>query len=574
MGTERSPGGPMPSASIVDPVTRLNRLALVLAALMTACSPAVSGPDVPRPTESVPTTTTSTVATTTTTPPEVAFESVVARPECPTSFCVVYHIEADAEWSDGTPVTAADFAYTASLLDPAAVVAVEEIDAKTAKVVFAEPYGPWPTLFERLYRNGVPAGALQEVDTTGPFTFAEWAEGEYLRLERDSDWWSDADPISGDAIGDVQRITFVFMESDEEMIEALAEGEVDVISSRPEAGMVERLSEMEDVDHAIIAGPYWEHIDFNHSDPILSQPWAREAVSLAIDRVEVLDRTVRLLSPGSEPLDNTVWMNGTINYEPHFEDEFDPGKAEEILADRGCLRGEDGIQICDGSRLSFVWASTDDDPAREAIFETVREDLEAVGIEIVGEFRSPSDFLTRDFLFGGPEEWQMINFSWRARPDPAAANGTYYCEDADSLNVNRYCSEDVERIIRETETVVDQEVRAARYNDADRLYLGEKPLIPLYQKPSLMAWTNEIDGPQPNSTWSGDLWNVASWSGKEEIVVALPSEPLEIDPTSHVDDTANTILGALLYGASGMDPSHARHPVLVDRFELIAGPSR
>ncbi len=87
----------------------------------------------------------------------------------------------------------------------------------------------------------------------------------------------------------------------------------------------------------------------------------------------------------------------------------------------------------------------------------------------------------------------------------------------------------------------------------------------------MMAWSSEITGPDPNHTISGDLWNVASWSGKEEVVVALPSEPAAIDPRSQGDDSANVILGALLYGAFGMNPSHELIPVLIERVELVDG---
>jgi ABC-type transport system substrate-binding protein len=137
------------------------------------------------------------------------------------------------------------------------------------------------------------------------------------------------------------------------------------------------------------------------------------------------------------------------------------------------------------------------------------------------------------------------------------------------LNVNRYCSEGVERLVREAERTVDREARAALYNRADRVYLEDVAVIPLYQKLSMLAWSSELSGPEPNFSISTDLWNVASWTGKSSIVVALPGEPTVIDPLSLTDDEANVVLSTLMYGAFGMDPTHSAVPLLVESVDVI-----
>lgn len=555
---------------------RLIRRVLVIGMVLTACSPTVSGPMPPRPAQLAVTVTTEPMPTTT--QATVAGETMDAGLDCPTAFCLVYHLNPRAQWSDGAPVTAEDLAHTVSLNQARAressgyslIAGVDVLDDRTALVSFEEPHGAWQTLFGRVFRSG-EAPAITGLSTTGPFRFEEWAEGDHMTLTRDPEWWSAADPLSGESPGDVQEITFVFIDDQDAMVDALEDGVVDVIAVRPDIGMVEAIGDAEGIEVTIAPGPFWEHIDFHHDHAILSQGWVREAFTLAIDREKILDRTVRLISPEAMALDNTVFMTGTQGHEPHFEDGFDPGAAEQILVNNGCVRGDDGIHVCDGTRMSFVWGSTNDDPARREIFESAREDLDAVGIEIVADLRSPSAFVTRDFLFGGPEVWQLINFSWRARPDPIDSNSTFYCGEAGTLNVNRYCSEQVEALVRSTENVTDPAARTEVYNRADQAYLGDRALIPLYQKPTLMAWTGELQGPEPNYTSSSDLWNVASWSGKETIVVALPAEPVDMDPLSEADDSANVILGALLYGAFGMSPSHEYVPVLVESVDVIEG---
>lgn len=568
--------GPKRFASPAERLTRLLGAALVAVFALVGCNASEGGPLLPRPVLTVGSTTTTTPPVTTTT--ETAESGAV---ECSSAFCLVYHIDPAASWSDGDPVVAADFAHTIALQqDPDVsgteagyhlIESIEVLDDKTIQLSFSSPYGAWQTLFARVYREGETPGAIEGLSTTGPFTFEEWTEGDHLSLARDSSWWSDLDPLTGERVGDVEEITFVFIENLDEMLDALEGGDVDVISARPDVATVERLREMEEVAFTLAPGPFWEHIDFHHDDVMLSQRWVRQVLSLAIDREKILDRTVRLLDPAAEALNSTVFMGNTQSHEPHFEDEFDPERAERILADNDCAPGDDGIYVCGTNRMSFVWASTNDDPARADIFESVREDLAAIGTEVRADLRSPSEFVTREFLFGSPDVWQLVNFSWRARPDPLAANATYFCGEGGDLNVNRYCSEEVESLIRETETIVEPSRRADAYNRAARLYLEDLAVIPLYQKPVLMAWSTALTGPEPNYSLSSDLWNVASWSGKDSVVVALPAEPVEVDPLSLSDDNANVVIGALMYGAFGMNPSHEYLPVLVDSVEIVEG---
>lgn len=557
----------------------LPRLTSLLATvLIVSCSPVATGPELPRPAQPAPriiTTTTPPPSSTTTTLSE---EEVLAT-ECPAAFCLVYHIRRDAVWSDGAPVVAADFARTVEVMgrtstgDSAAgyglVNEVEIIDDKTVRLLFSEPYGPWETMLTRLIPAHSESLQLPQLATTGPYRFEEWVEGDRIVMSRDPEWWSDAEPISGDPLGTVAQVTFVFIADVEEMLESLESGDVDVISARADLDLVERLNAIEGIDYLLAPGPFWEHIDFHHQDEMFSQPWLREAVDLAIDRQKLLDRSIRLIDPTASGLDNTVWMAGTEHYEAHYADRYDPAAAEQLLVDNGCVR-EGGAYSCGERELSFVWASTNDDPLRRAILESVQEDLEAVGIEVIADLRTPSDFVTRDFLFGGPDVWQMINFSWRSLPEPVAANPTYFCDDSD-LNVNRFCSPEVEELVRSTETMVDPARRAAAYNEADRLYLQDFAVIPLYQKLDLMAWTDEMSGLEPNYTSSSDLWNLASWTGKREIVIALPSEPSNLSALSTGDEAANTVMSILMYGAFGMNPSHEHVPVLVESVDFVEG---
>lgn len=559
----------------MSPARRLRFLAL--AVLLAACAPALAGPDLPRPVGPPAMATTTTVPVTTTT---IDLAEMMAS-ECPTQFCLVYQIREGATWSSGVPVAPEDFARTADLFaDPLVsslspgydlIESVDIIDQDRFRVVFSEPYGPWQQLFSRVIPPGPDPRDVTGLPTTGAFRFVEWVPGDRIVLRRDPEWWSQVDLISDAPAGNVDEITFAFYPDLAEMLDALETGVVDVITTRPDLEAMERLRGMEAISHVVAPGPLWEHIDFNHQDPLLAQGWVRRAISLAIDREKLLDRTVRLFDATTPGLDNTIWMANTSNYEDHYERGLDLAAAEDLLVANGCAPGGDGIYVCQGVRMSFRWATTNDDPARVATFDSVREDLAQIGIEVVAVFHSPSNFVTREVLFGGPEAWQMINFAWRLGPDPARQNESYHCGEFD-LNVNRFCSPEVEELVRATNSITDPAERAMVYNEADHLYLDRDAVIPLYQKPILMAWGPGLTGPTPNWSHSTDMWNAAAWSGEESIVVALPAEPETLDPLLRGDEAANAVLSMLFYGALGMSPNHDYLPVLVSSVVVVEGP--
>ena len=139
-------------------------------------------------------------------------------PTSPAAFTVRYVIAPNAQWSDGTPITGADFAYlwrgmtkTPGVVDPAAYRAVADVrvsgpGGKVVDVDFAQPVGDWRVMFRHLLpshllaadaadfayalRNTVPASAgrylVRSVDR---------AHGTVTLNRNDRFWGPDPAPI-------------------------------------------------------------------------------------------------------------------------------------------------------------------------------------------------------------------------------------------------------------------------------------------------------------------------------------------------------------------------------------------
>ncbi|MEX2251861.1 MAG: ABC transporter substrate-binding protein [Acidimicrobiia bacterium] len=569
-------------AARTRPVVRWASLFAVLALVTAACD---GSADVTT-TVSQPTTTTSAPTTTTTQPPE-----------CPDAFCVRYHIHPDAAWADGTPVTSEDFAFTVDTITDAdlditsstragydRIIGYELVDDKTFLAIFSEIYAPWKNLFEVVLPahelEGKPFETVWDDGITlgsGPFVFSEWVPGERIVLTRNPNYWASRDRASGGALGDVQTVNIDVIPGTEAQVRALRNEEIDMFYPEPQISLVEDVTSMSDVTSEAGLGRIWEQIDFNHDDPLLSQEFIRRTFAMAIDRNAVMEEVVRPMAPDAVPLGNTVWMVGTPYYQDHFSQfSFDPVGAEQLLIENGCVKGEDAIYVCQGQRLSFRWATTAGIEGRETLFDLAQASLTEIGIEVTADFGPATRVFANEFIYGDSSVWQILNFAWVGAPDPHGRNTVYYCEGAapsgfGDLNVNRYCNDEVESLIRQTEVEVDQSARAELYNQADSIYLGDVASIPLYQKPTFFAWNELITGPRDNPTQTGPFWNIATWSGKEEVIFAVDQEPDSwntFEPAGGLF-AVDLVTTAVLEGAFTVAPDYTYVPQLIESYEVI-----
>lgn len=556
----------------------MNRWSRALIMIAVSCLVVVACSDTTADSTTTSATALETVTTTFPAPVTTADEGL-----CPAAFCVTYHIRSEAIWSDGQPVTADDFIYTHQIMsdpDNGPVVTLgydlvelaEVIDDKTVKFGFSEVYGAWRTLFGIV----LPAHIGDPSDlsvTASAFRVHEQVEDDRILLLRNSNFWSSTDLASGRPVGDVDQVEFVFIESVRDRLSGLETAEFDVINPDPLAWVVADLREMSEAVAVVSAGSFWEHIDFNHDDPLLGQGWVREAMALAIDRENILDQTVRTVGGEVGTLDNSIWMTQAEAYASHYEVPFDPVRGEQILQDHFCVKGDDGIYSCQGRRMAFAWSTTVGDEFRAKTADLVQDSLLQIGIEVDVDFRTPSDLFAGDVLFGDPGVWQLINFSWKAAADPHLGNSTYYCtgnapSGFGALNVNRYCNDQVEALIRSTDQIVEPSLRAETYNEADRLYMQDMAIIPLYQKPSLLAWNIGLTGPKPNMSRATDMWNLSAWAGKESIVVALETEPTDLDPVAPWNEDTALVMRSVLAGAFSTTPSLEFVPVLIESADI------
>ncbi len=452
-------------------------------------------------------------------------------------FTVTYRLKKEAKWSDGVPITAQDVKFTldtclnpdfqiVSRLECIDVERTNVIDDKTIQFVFERPFAPWRSLFA--FASGVilPKHALEGEDfdkvwndaivnpktgqpiASGPFIFKEWKKGQHLTVVRNDGFWGPRPHLD--------QIVFRPVPDANTLIQQFRGGEIDAMDLQPQLGIVEQIKGQSGLNLQVDLGLQWEHFAFNFARGALGQPFVRRAIAMGIDREQIAKDLLGPISQDVEPLNNVIWMTDQQEYHDNWSDVigFDPQGAVKLLEDNGCTRGSDGIFSCGGERLEFDFATTGGNELRELTFEVVQQQLRQIGVKMNADFGEGATVFDRLVV----KDYETFLFAWVGAPDPFSGDTIWQCRQTtgpDSQNYTGFCDPQVDKVMQQQVETLDPAERAALYNQADGLIAKSVPVVPLYQKPVYLAYSDDLAGFENNTTQWGPTWNAEQWTRVE-----------------------------------------------------------
>ena len=461
--------------------------------------------------------------------PELLAEEPTITPGSNNSVTIDYRLRSGLTWSDGTPLTAEDVAYThriliegcsteadGSIADDTAdgcvyltgnrigldqVTDFEVLSDTEFRVSMASFYPNWRRLYSPVlaaHAHGEDADVVNRrlrtmiglggpLPTSGPLRLERWDRGLSMTLVPNETYHGANAPHAvndGSPVLDAVRIVF---EPDRSVrVRALLDGEADLLFERSRPGhetLIEEASES--VTVAALASVDFEHWGLNLLNPHLAQAQVREALVEAIDK-EALVEAIHgpLLGDAIEPvgLGNSYWLVGQPDYVDHQQAWVgaDPARARELLAEAGYLEEADGSHRHPTlGPLQLRVATTGGDVLREQAQEVLIAQLAEAGIEAVadnppgGRFFQQGPFdpeaLAASASTGGdgdPDLWDIAQFSWTGGPWPGAQSGAY--RNGSPGNPYGFSNPEFEVEAFECDAVVDDGERADCYNGLDR----------------------------------------------------------------------------------------------------------
>jgi len=309
-----------------------------------------------------------------------------------------FDLRQGVKWHDGHPFTAADVVFTAELIQNEETASIwrnnlhiggkpikfEAVGDYQVRVTLSEPFAP---LFANLMCLAPqPKHILENIPPkdvaksqfahspilTGPFKFAEYKPGEYIRLVRFEDYWDGAPYLD-------EVILRIIPDANAALI-ALETGQIDFISTTNPADFV-RAKELGTLETVQFPGGNTQMLCLNNEVWPFTELNVRKAISHLVDRETICNHVMRgLARPAWCPMTPTYLF---FNEDAQVKYEFSIDKAKALLADAGFTPGSDGILQKDGKKLEFeMWYRSGSDVDEQALL-IIQSAMEKAGIKMM-----------------------------------------------------------------------------------------------------------------------------------------------------------------------------------------------
>jgi peptide/nickel transport system substrate-binding protein len=332
---------------------------------------------------------------------------------------------------------------------------------------------------------------------SGPYVITDFVADQYVTLKANPEY-------TGANLPKVEEITVRFITDPLAAVQALQNGEVQVISPQATADVATALA---DLDVTVIGGyeGTYEHIDLQFDQSKsgnFNNPLIREAFMKVIPRQEIVDKLIKPLQedaevrnsqvflPGADGYDEAVEANGSLNYM-----EVDIEGATALLAEAGVTNPE----VC------MLFSSTN--PRRANEFLLVQQSAAQAGFNV-------TDCSSPDWggLLGTPGAYDASLFGWQST-SLGVTNGpppTYTTGGINNLNF--YSNPDMDELTAALGTTFDLDEQKQIMIDIDKLLWDDFYGVTIFQFPAVTAFDpNAISGISPSTLAPTIFWNIWDW---------------------------------------------------------------
>jgi peptide/nickel transport system substrate-binding protein len=365
----------------------------------------------------------------------------------------------------------------------APLASVDVVDPMTVRLNLSAPFSP--LLAQLADRAGMivsPKAAQAAGDKfgakpvcAGPFQFVERVAQDRIVLERYANYWNKA-AIHFD------RVVFLPIPDSTVRLANLRSGQLDFIE-RLAASDVPQVKGDSRFGITKITEIGYQGITINvgkselaQKNPLGRDPRVREAFELALDR----DGIVQVAMDGEADVGNQ-WVAPTNAF-----------YAKNVpIPKRNLARAKQLLQEAGVPNPSFtLMAPTTADAQR--IAQVVQAMAREAGFDV--KIQSTEFATSLDMADKGQFEAYVLAWSGRADPD-----GNIFSFDAckQPLNYAGYCKPEVDDLLNRSRTTRDVEERRKLFSDLAAVVLKDRPIVYLFHRHWLWAYTNKLEGLQP-----------------------------------------------------------------------------
>jgi peptide/nickel transport system substrate-binding protein len=451
---------------------------------------------------------------------------------------VVYQIDPRAVWSDGVPISAADFTYAwqsqkggATDVDGtpdsvASTLGYRDIasltgsnDGRTVTVVFRTPFADWPSLFDDLlpahiaaqvgWNRGFNQFATGVFVSGGPWEVLSWQPGSEIVLGRNPRWWGSPPNLD--------RIVVRAVSGDTALTAALGQNQVQVAYPGGfDQSFMAQTSASSVLQTQTGLGTRMLQLEFNVRHAPLTLQTVRQGIAHAIDRAGIVENV-------GQPENPSVWEDNdhlVPNGEPGYADDStgyehaDPVTSAHLLEQSGFALDGHGRWTMHGKPVSLTIAWAADDPWSAAVGPIVAAQLVAAGFDVVATPVSTTELYTTVLP---TEAFDLALVPVDASAYTSTLGNVFSTSPAivgaaQSEDWSGYDDPKIDALFTQAVQELAPPRAHAIYQQIDQALWTAMPDLPLFAEPTMLVWSSSLSGVIDDPGGTGPFWNIRQWA--------------------------------------------------------------
>ncbi|KQR99967.1 hypothetical protein ASG12_04230 [Williamsia sp. Leaf354] len=471
------------------------------------------------------------------------FEKVSDNP-----LTVKYTINDKAVWSDGVPVTASDWYLfwlshkgQYSEFQPVSTTGISDINkptddpnGKTFTVTYSKPFGDWQTALGTQNQPLLPAHVIEkatgtnvaeavknddkaaiakiadywnnkwvgfapgqlpaadQIPSSGPYKLGEWKAGQSITVVPNDKWWG-AKPKNG-------GITVKFIPQ-EQQVQALQNGDADVIEPQPNVDLVSSLKALGDAAK-INTGPgfSYDHLDFNFRGKF-ANPLLRSAIAKCLPRQEIVNKLIKPVEPNADLMQTRIIYPVQDGYSTVAD--ADGGKAYDSVDIAGAKADIAKSGVTDLTVNAIYLGNPNQ--RRQQTQQLIADSCGQAGFKYNVKALTPKEW----GVATTSGAYDVAQFAWSGS-GLVSENPPLFTSTSDQ-NYGKYNNPEVDKLLATLAQTSDKSQQLDLTKQIETILWKDLATIPVFAWPLLNAYSPRVSGVVLNTTQTQATFDAASW---------------------------------------------------------------
>ena len=449
-----------------------------------------------------------------------------------------FHLNPNAKFSDGRPVTSEDVKYTYETIVEkgypgkkylANLEAIETPDEHTVIIKLSTPnvaFIPMLALAGNWFMWILPKHVYEGEDWqtgphaknpvgSGPFLLEEWVPGSHITLVANDNYFRGRPTLD--------KLVIRFIPDVQVAIQAFNAGELDYLPFDYAPPYAELPKYDANPNIRVIRGEwiYGENLSFNQAKAPWNNPKVRQAIAYAINREELNKQAF----DGTWPITYNAGIPAVpeyLNKDARYP-EYNLEEAKRLLDEAGLKAGPDGVRI----RTTIM------DPPYEydhLLTEALIEQLRQVGIECTWNKYDWDTWYTK--LQNG--DWDLTVDYMRYAPDPNNYYDLYHTEGA--RNFKHYSNPELDALLEQGRQELDVAKRHEIFNKVQEILVKDCADIVLVQ---------EVQVELVKKNWHGNVYEKENMNFPGNSWMGFQAYWSDTPPAGAASNTSKYVIGGV-----------------------------